>query len=108
MNYFLAQASFPFGEKNQVKSRPVVVLTKPNGKYNSVICAYVTSQIEKDLSELDIILEPTNSNGLTKLSKIKLYKITSLEASSFGEVIGKLDDTINKLIKEKLKKMLNL
>jgi mRNA interferase MazF len=108
MTYYIVEALYPFSEQNQVKKRPVLVLTEPRSKFKSVIVAFITSRIYEELSDSDLILEPDTDNGLVKKSLVKLHKLAVLEPSSIGEIIGELNDENTKQVKEKLGKLFNL
>lgn len=106
--YFIVEALFPFTDVNVLKKRPVLVLTQPKSKYNSVIAAFISSKIPSDLLETDLSLKPDELNGLLVNSVIRLHKLTTLEQENLGEIIGKLDIKLSELVQRKIKKLFNL
>ncbi|MGI8419828.1 MAG: hypothetical protein ACR2LN_04240 [Candidatus Levyibacteriota bacterium] len=75
--YELISVIFPFADDaDKGKSRPGFIISPPFGKYDQVIVAYVTTQLDDRLLT-DILLDPSKeyfaSTGLRQKSLIKLH-----------------------------------
>ncbi len=95
---------FPFTDLSGNKKRPAVVLT--NTKEDVTVC-FLTTQHLKQL-EYDLLIQPSDSNGLKKVSIIKLNKIATLDKELVIGRIGTLEDHYIDLLNENLIKMLKL
>lgn len=105
--YELVSVTFPFAnDTNKGKPRPGFVISPPIGKYDQVIVAYVTTQLDEIL-KTDIVLEPSESyfaaTGLLHKSIIRLHRLDTFQPSVLHEGRGKLPDEVINVIKEKLK-----
>jgi mRNA interferase MazF len=74
---------FPFSDLSGSKNRPAVILIETAG---DVTIAFITTQIKWN-SENDILLQPSDLNGLKKVSLIRLNKLATIDK---GLVIGRL------------------
>jgi mRNA-degrading endonuclease toxin of MazEF toxin-antitoxin module len=89
--YEIVIVEFPYIDKPwESKKRPCVLLTQPNGEYDIVIIAYITSQdfVSSKLETHDIKIKPDNYNNLTKDSVIQLYKLTSIMEKDIVSSVG--------------------
>jgi len=89
---------FPFTDLSGAKKRPALVLISAE---NDVTVCFITTQ-HKWLSEFDIEIEPTESNGLKKASLVRLSKIATVDRSLAIGLLGKLDENHIKQLNEKL------
>lgn len=79
-------------------------LTKPIGKYNLIVVAFITSKLNQDKLATDILLnEGTQTfveSNLPLPSSIKMHKLGYIEFSQIEGLIGELtnvDEIQNKL-----------
>ena len=109
MKYFIAEGYFPFLESPAItKERPILVLTKPLAKYDSLICAFITSKIPTILLESDLVLENYLNLGLRKKSLVRLHKIVTIESQFVTGMLNEISsDQINE-IKKKLNQLFSL
>lgn len=109
--YKIVRVDFPFMDKNIVKSRPCLVLSKPKGKHKLVVIAYITSKNTK-IEDTDVeILENSTEfleTGLTKNSVIKLHRLEHISALDIQGIVGEVGKTTETKIKSNLKKLFNL
>jgi len=74
--YKIFLADFPFTENLSQKSRPVLQLSQPQGRYKIIVAAYITSMKVQPLAG-DISLDKLEGTGLTKKSTIRLFKLAN-------------------------------
>lgn len=56
LRFKILVAPFPFGELTSKKTRPVLCLTEPIGKYDELVLAYITTKIPMQLLGTDFYL----------------------------------------------------
>ena len=105
--YKIFLVDFPFTESSSQKSRPVLQLSEPQGRFKVIVAAYITSKKFQPLDS-DIILDELKGTGLTKKSTIRLFKLANFESSSLKGEIGILPKNKIKEVKLKLKKLFGL
>lgn len=110
--YELVSVSFPFAnEADKVKPRPGFVISPVFGKYQQVVVAYVTTQMDEILAT-DIILDPNesyfSSTGLIQKSLIKLHRLGTFQPTALKEGQGVLPDILIPDLKKKLLKVFQL
>ncbi|KKS32437.1 MAG: hypothetical protein UU93_C0007G0042 [Candidatus Amesbacteria bacterium GW2011_GWA2_42_12] len=103
--YKIFLVDFPFTENTSQKSRPVLQLSLPQGRYKIIIAAYITSREVLPLDG-DVILDKLKGTGLTKKSTIRLFKLANFESSSLRGEIGVLPKDKVSEVRKKLKKIL--
>ena len=74
------------------KPRPVVIIQDDRftATGSITVCAFTSNPIEAPLFRLAI--EPTESNGLEKTSRLMVDKITTIPKAKLGRRIGRLGD----------------
>jgi len=74
------------------KPRPAVIVQEDRFEATSsiTICAFTTDQTNAPL--LRMLVEPTDSNGLSSASRLMIDKITTVPKARLGKRIGKLTD----------------
>jgi mRNA interferase MazF len=109
MQYQILVAPFPFGDLKSQKSRPVLCLTEPVGKYQELVLAYITTKISSPLLASDVLLNKDSKDfAQTKLvhnSVIRLHKLVTLPKEM---LLGELGDLSPELVKEVKRKVLDL
>jgi len=78
--------TFPFTDLSGNKLRPAVILAETSMDFT--VC-FITTQIGWQ-EPTDILLTPTNANGLKKQSLIRTSKIATLDKSLAKGLLGRL------------------
>ena len=103
---------FPFvlkeGSAVIQKGRPAFVISddKIKRRYKDVVLTAITSQIPRDIMELEIVLERTISNGLVKRSLLRLDFIMTVPEELISRKIGRLPQSVVKESERRLKRLL--
>jgi len=95
---------FPFTDLSGNTNRPALVLV--NGEMDLTL-AFISTQM-KWKEETDIILTPSDLNGLKKESLIRLSKIATIDKALTLGLLGKIDNQIMKQINNNLIKLFQL
>jgi mRNA interferase MazF len=66
---------FPFTDLTGIKNRPALILID---SVDDITVSFITTQL-KWQENSDVRLEPSNQNGLKKISLIRLNKITTID-----------------------------
>jgi len=94
---------FPFTDLSGNKNRPAIILI--DSKDFVTVC-FITTQL-KWQSDFDILLQPTQLNGLKKDSLIRLNKFATIDKELILGLLGRLDghylDKLNKNLVKLLK-----
>ena len=78
--------TFPFTDLSGNKLRPAVILAETN--LDVTVC-FITTQTEwREPS--DIIINPSVTNGLRKISLIRVGKVATIEKSLIKGILGRL------------------
>ena len=103
---------FPFVLKEGTaviqKGRPAFVISddKIKRRYKDLVLAAITSQIPRDILELEIVLEPSSPNGLLKRSLLRLDFIMTVPEELISRKIGILPKSVVKESERRLKQLL--
>ena len=95
---------FPFTNLIEGKLRPAVVLYE--NELDITVC-FITSQPDWK-EDTDLIIEPTQENGLKKTSLLRVSKIATIEKSLAQGLLGKLNSDQEKELNTNLRKILKL
>ena len=95
---------FPFTNLIEGKLRPAVVLYE--NEIDITVC-FITSQLDWK-EDTDLIIEPTQENGLKKTSLLRVSKIATIEKSLAKGLLGRLNSDQEKELNTNLKKLLKL
>lgn len=79
---------FPFSDLSGAKNRPAVILIETD---EDITVAFITTQI-KWSTEFDVLLHPSDLNGLKKVSLIRLNKLATIDKDLVIGRLGSLDD----------------
>lgn len=105
-------APFPFGELTSKKTRPVLCLTDPIGKYDELVLAYITTKTPKEIQPSDILLRKKDKDfERTKLlydSTIRLHKVLTLPKDMIIGELGELGEKQIIEVKTKLTSMFHI
>lgn len=111
--YRFVLVEFPFvDEPKNTKLRPALMLSaRPMGKHKIVVLAYITTSMDEVL-DINVTLSKRDKGfsetGLVHDSVIKLYKLTSVEATSVRGELGRPSKAVETEVKEKLVKLFRL
>lgn len=100
-------APFPFGEQNARKTRPVLCLTNPTGKFDEIIVSFITSKIPFPALNSDIELKSNSETGLKKDSVARLHKVFTIPKSQILGQLGEIKKEDQKEIHNELIKLIN-
>lgn len=89
---------FPYTDLTGLKNRPALILINSE---NDVTVAFISSQI-KSGSDSDIEIKPTLTNGLKKISLIKVTKLATLEKNLILGELGSLSPEEIEIVDETL------
>jgi len=103
---------FPYTEKNCYKLRPALCLANPSEKFETIIIAYISSNIDSFSKTNDILIKKEESffktTGLKTDSIIKFNRLTTILNSNIIGQLGKLPPLLISQSKEKLKQIFKL
>ena len=112
MRYKIFLLPFPFDDFSAQKVRPAICLTQSIGSYHHVVVAFITSQIPKDLTNSDIIIEEGTDlfykTGLKVTSTIRLHRLTTVPVSLIIRELGEATKNLQYQINIKLQTLFNL
>ena len=96
--------TFPFTDLSGTKLRPAVVLIE--GTFDITVC-FITTQMQwREFS--DLLIDPSSINGLRKQSLIRVNKIATLDKSLAKGLLGKLSESEQVELDNKLKTIFQL
>lgn len=99
-------AKFPFLENDKEKIRPVIVISKPHGKYNIISVVPVSAQINRE--RVDIELQDWQTAGLVKPSVARVHRLSTLLQSEITSQLGVLSKKDQANLLDALKRLLGL
>jgi mRNA interferase MazF len=94
---------FPFAELTNKKVRPSVVIGETKDKYRDIIVSAISSVVSVNLTENEIILDPTSINKLRARSVIKVDRIVTVKSQDVIALLGKLTESELVVFKQKFK-----
>lgn len=95
---------FPFTDLSGNKNRPAVILIDSE---DDVTVCFITAQL-KWQTEFDIVLDPTDLNGLKKPSLVRLNKFATIDKDLIIGRLGSFDDNYINLLNSNLIRILKL
>ncbi len=98
---------FPFAELTNRKVRPCVLICRTKDKYSDMVVAAISSVIPNQLTENEILLQPSTNNGLRKVSVIKVDRIVTMKSDDLIAHIGELDHSDLKDFRQKFKALVD-
>ena len=91
---------FPFTDLAGTKNRPALILIAGE---QDITVAFISTQLKWE-EETDIILQPSQENGLKKESLIRLSKIATLDRDlaigRLGSIVGETMEMVNQNLKQ--------
>ncbi len=101
---------FPFTDLPADKLRPALVLGGISG--DDAIVAFVSSQLSRDGSAAEIVVEPSNSEfaatGLKSASLIRLNKLATLHRGLIRRRIGRIAPSTQRVVDTGLRNIFGL
>jgi mRNA interferase MazF len=105
-------ASFPFGDRPEMKLRPVLLLTDPIGSHGELLVAYISSVVPATLLSTDLLLDPKapeyRSTNLKVESVLRLHKLATVHRQTVVRRLGAISPATEALVRDKLRSMLRL
>ena len=90
---------FPYTDLSGSKLRPALVLTE--NTLDVTVC-FITTQLQWQ-EPIDIVIQPKTSNGIKKLSIIRLSKLATIDRNLIVGIIGNIDQVQTAEVNTKLK-----
>jgi mRNA-degrading endonuclease toxin of MazEF toxin-antitoxin module len=106
VTFGLYTARFPFLENDKEKIRPVIVVSKPHGRYNIVTVVPVSASTGKE--EVDIELLEWQHAGLIEPSIARVHRLSALLQSELTSQLGMLSEKDQANLLEALQILLGL
>ncbi|MDP2115401.1 MAG: type II toxin-antitoxin system PemK/MazF family toxin [Bacteroidota bacterium] len=79
---------FPFSDLSGAKNRPAIILIETD---DDVTVAFITTQLKWE-SQFDVLLQPSDFNGLKKVSLIRLNKLATIDKELVVGRLGSLEE----------------
>jgi mRNA interferase MazF len=99
-------AKFPFLKNHKEKVRPVIVVSKPYGRYNIVTVVPVSASTGRE--EVDIELLDWENAGLIEPSIARVHRLSALLQSELTSQLGILSNSDQAKLSEAFKRLLKL
>ena len=104
--------TFPLDDLSTTKVRPAICLTDPIGPYRHIVVAFITSQIPPDLSNTDVVLDPTHADfirtGLHVSSTLRLHRLVTVTTRIIQRQLGELSPARQAEVATKLRLVFDL
>ena len=104
--YGVYLAKVGFLESSGFKIRPIIVISKPRGRFQAVMAIPVSTQT--DQTDVDILLHDLPGTGLLKPSIARVHRMAATAGAQILEEIGIIDSNHQNAIKLALKDLLKL
>lgn len=101
---------FPYTDLSGAKKRPALVISSVdfNIKSDDVICCLITSNPEDRQHTIKITNENMESGFLEFESKVKPYRIFTINKKLIYRILGRLNIDKSKLVIEEINKIVNI
>ena len=103
---------FPFTDLSKNKVRPALVVSSNKRKDNDIIIAFISSVIDINLSETDILLDSKEvffkETGLKTSSVIRTDKLATIDKKIILGELGNIDIELIRKVDDHLKVVLDL
>lgn len=108
----LVLVPFPFHDFSFAKVRPAICLTDVMGKFEHVVVAFISSNVESSSQITDVILDSEDDGfeqtGLKVSSVILLHKMVALPVNLIQRELGKLPPYKSRLVRNNLRILFNI
>lgn len=112
MNYKIVLVPFPFDDLSGVKVRPALCLTPKISKYDHIVIAFITSNIQIANEPSDFVLHSSEQDfkktGLKLDSAVRLHRLATIPTRIIARELGELPDRYEENLKSALKKLFDL
>ncbi|MDP3912362.1 MAG: type II toxin-antitoxin system PemK/MazF family toxin [Bacteroidota bacterium] len=95
---------FPFSDLSGAKNRPAIILIETD---DDVTVAFITTQLKWE-SQFDVLLQPSDFNGLKKVSLIRLNKLATIDKDLVVGRLGSLEEPLMELLDRNLIRIFRL
>ncbi len=103
---------FPFDDLSGSKVRPAVCLTDPVGPYDHVVLAFITSRINPESLDSDLVLAPGmdgfRETGLQIASTLRLHRLLTVSESVIARELGWLGADLMAQVERRLKNLFQI
>lgn len=101
---------FPYTDLSGAKKRPALVVSSLdfNAKSEDVICCLITSNLEDKQYSIKIINKDMENGYLEFESKVKPYRIFTVNKGLIYKMLGRLNLSKSKLIVEEINKIIHI
>jgi mRNA-degrading endonuclease toxin of MazEF toxin-antitoxin module len=100
------QHSFHFLDSQETKTRPIIVVSQPQGSNNVIVVAPISSKIVQE--DVDFSLHHWSGEGLLRPSVARVHRVTAMLQSDLIAEIGELIQEDKQFLQTALKRLLNL
>ena len=101
---------FPYTDLSGAKKRPSLVVSSTdfNSRNDDVICCLITSNPEDSQHSIKINNKDMENGYLEFDSKVKPYRIFTINKKLIYKVLGRLNSAKSRLIAEEINKIMNI
>jgi mRNA interferase MazF len=99
-------AQFPFLDSEEMKIRPVIVISKPQGPHKVIAIVPVSSRPIRE--EVDTTIAKWSEAGLLKPSVARVHRLTTMLQADLIAELGALDQKEIRTLQVSLRKYLDL
>jgi len=108
----LVLVPFPFHDFSFVKVRPAICLTDVIGKFEHVVVAFISSNMDSSSEITDVVLDSDDDGfeqtGLKVSSVILLHKMVALPVNLIQRELGKLPPNKSAMVRNNLRILFNI
>lgn len=104
--YNVYTAQFPFLETSGAKLRPVVVISKPQGKYHIIAIVPISSKPKE--TSVDTSIQHWQQAKLTRPSVTRVHRLTTILQADLVAYLGALSSVDARALQKSLRGFLNL
>ena len=101
---------FPYSDLSGAKKRPALVISSSefNINHDDVICCLITSNPEEAKHSIKIVNKDMETGHLEFESKVKSYRVFTVNRRLIYRILGKLNSTKTKLIIDEINKIISI
>lgn len=109
MKFKIVLINFPFDDLSRVKLRPALCLTNYISRYNQIIFAAITSNLNNATDPTDIVIKLENAShketGLKTDSVLKTHRLITASENIIQKVIGELPQSYHPEVSNMLRQI---
>ena len=101
---------FPYTDLSGAKKRPALVISSLdfNTKFDDLICCLITSNPEDQQHAIKITNKDMDNGYLEFESKVKPYRLFTINKRLVYKILGRLDLAKSKLVIDEINKIINI